>query len=212
MRIANGQVSRVYSPPSNTDSPTPTETMSFLRYSSILLLLPLTACGKGPEKISAPPEPVDSHAGHDHGPMGAADGQMPNDAAHGGLQSPHGTQNVSSEVKVIASGTAELAGDFAGVAEGWLFVMTRDPETGAPGFVSKVAVADGTMNAAGHQVVPFQVSTGDFSMGGPVGDSFTLEVFYDHDGMVDSKAGNGTVAVPAKTGQTGVVLKIEKID
>lgn len=186
--------------------------MSFLRYSSILLLLPLAACGKGPEKISAPPQPVDSHAGHGNAPMGAPEGQMPDDAVHGGIPSPHGAQNMSGEVKVIASGTVELAGDFAGVAEGWLFVMSRDPETGAPGYVSKVAVADGTLNAAGHQVVPFQVSTGDFSMGGPVGDGFNLEVRYDHDGMVDSKAGNGSVTVPVKTGQAGVAVKIEKID
>lgn len=212
MRIASGSVSRVYSPPSHTEQPPPNELMSLLRYSSILLLLPLAACGKGPEKISAPPQPVDSHAGHGHAPMGAAEGQMPNDAAHGGMQSPHGAQNVTGEVKVIASGTAELAGDFAGVAEGWLFVMSRDPETGAPGYVSKVAVAAGSLNDAGNQVVPFQVSTGDFSMGGPVGDGFNLEVRYDHDGMVDSKAGNGSVTVPVQTGQTGVVVKIEKMD
>jgi hypothetical protein len=174
-----------------------------------LLLFPLAACGKGPEKIAAPPQPVSGG----HAPsMGAGQGQMPNDSVHTGMQSPHGAQNPTGEVKVIASGTAELGGDFAGVAEGWLFVMSRDPETGAPGYVAKVAVADGQMNAAGHQVVPFQVSTGDFSMGGPVGDGFNLELRYDHDGMVDSKAGNGSVTIPVTTGQSGISVKIEKID
>ncbi|MCA8981326.1 MAG: hypothetical protein H6831_01965 [Planctomycetes bacterium] len=182
--------------------------MSFLRYSSFLLLLPLAACGEGPEKISAPPQP----AGSGHAPMGAASGQMPNDSTHTGMQSPHGTQDLSGEAKLIASGTVELGGDFAGVAEGWLFVMTRDAETGGPGYVSKVAVADGAMNAAGHQVVPFRVSTGDFAMGAMVGDDFLLEVRYDHDGMVDSKDGNGTVTIPATSGQQDVTVLLDKVD
>ena len=183
--------------------------MSLLRYSTLFLILPLAACGKGPEKISAPPQP----ASGGHAPsMGAGQGQMPADAVHGGVQSPHGAQNPTNEVKVIASGSVELAGDFAGVAEGWLFVISHDPETGAPGYVAKVAVADGSMNAAGHQVVPFRVSTGDFSMGGPVGDGFDLEVRYDHDGMVDSKAGNGTVTIPVTTGQAGISIVLDKID
>ena len=186
--------------------------MSLLRYSTLFLILPLAACGKGPEKISAQPEPVDSHAGHGHGPMGGAQGEMPNDSAHGGVQSPHGAQGQVGEIKLIASGEVELGGDFAGVAEGWLFVTSLDPETGAFGNTTKIEVASGTMNAAGHQVVPFSLSTGDFAMGVVSGDSFSLKVMYDHDGFVESKNGNGTQIVPIENGQTGLNVMLDKID
>jgi hypothetical protein len=186
--------------------------MSLLRYTTLFLILPLAACGKGPEKVSAPPEPADSHAGHGHGPMGGAQGQMPNDATHGGIQSPHGVQNQTGEIKLIASGEVELAGDFAGVAEGWLFVTSHDTATGAFGHSAKVEVAAGSKNAAGNQVVPFKLTTGDFAMGVVSDDSFSLKVMYDHDGFIESKSGNGTQIVPATNGQSGIVIKLEKID
>jgi len=201
--------------------------MSLLRLSALLLLLPLTACTEGPEKVAAgpTPPPADSHAGHDHAnnphdaepAMGAATGEMPNDATHGGAQSesPHGAQGPDGEVVTMASGEAELAGDYAGVVEGFLFVTSINPETGGKGHSAKVAVADGKLNAAGHQVVPFKLTTGDFSMGAVMDENYELKVQYDHDGFVNmggSAEGTGTVIVPVKRGQSDVRVTISKMD
>lgn len=187
---------------------------------TLLLILPtLAACNKGPEKVDAPRAANSAHASGGGGAMsggGMPTGPMPNDEIHGGagggVQSPHGTQNPSGEVEVLAAGEVELAGDYAGVAEGWLFVMTRDPETGAPGYVNKVAVADGAKNEAGNQVVPFELTTGHFAMGAPSGDEFLLVISYDHDGMVESKEGNGTATVDASKGETDHSLTIAQRD
>lgn len=190
--------------------------MSILRHAPLLILLSLAACNKGPEKVAGvPPTAVDPHAGHDHGAMEAGVSGMPNDAVHGGVPSPHGPQTISGEIELLVSGEVELAGDYQGVAEGFVFVSTRDPETDRPGYTTKLTVAAGKMNAAGRQVIPFQLTTGDFFMGAPVGDEFKLKVQYDHDGNVNMggvTGGTGTVFVPVTRGQKGLHVVIERKD
>ena len=194
--------------------------MTATRTALLFLALPLAvaACSKGPEKVAAKPAPQPSAPAHDpHGGMGGMDmnGRMPNDAIHGGMPSPHGQQNPTGVAEMLASGEVELAGEYAGVAEGFLFVSTRDADSDSPGYTTKISVAAGSRNAAGNQVVPFTVGTGDFFMGTPPGDTFNLKVQYDHDGMVNmggEAGGTGTVYVPATKGQTGISVTIEKKD
>lgn len=197
--------------------------MTAPRTALLFLVLPLAlaACSKGPEKVTPQPAPHSPAPAHDpHGGMGGMgsvdmNGRMPNDAIHGGTPSPHGPQNPTGVAELLASGEVELAGEYAGVAEGFLFISTRDVETDRPGYTNKIAVSSGSRNAAGNQVVPFTVSTGNFFMGAPPGDTFNLKVQYDHDGMVNmggETGGTGTVYVPAKKGQTDIAVTIENQD
>jgi len=189
--------------------------MTFLRATTLLLFLPLVACNKGPEKVSTTPtSPAGSHMG-----MGAAtdQGQMPDDATHGGSAkpSPHAVQDPNVELVVLVEGEVELAGEYAGVAEGWLFITTVDPATGGFGYTSKVAISSGSKNEAGNQIIPIKLTTGDFALGVAPGETFDLKVQYDHDGSVNmggSTEGIGTVVVPVTKGQTGIKVTIDQAD
>lgn len=167
------------------------------------LLLGLGSCFEGPERVDsqalragAPREtarPVDTSQGLPEGhppiPGTLPPGHPPLPGMQAGSPhgSPHGEHGAPSGEPIFA-GYIVLAGEIAHRSEGAVFVIARAPGQAGSLLVRKLELSDGELRADGTRSIPFELSEQD-SHGAQIPAQVQIEVYYDPDGIVETREG-----------------------
>jgi hypothetical protein len=200
------------------------------------LLLGLGACFEGPERLDpstrqqAPPvtarpadhnhplpaghpplagqlppghPPLDSQLPPGHPTLGGAARGMP----HGMPNVGHGT-NGTATGEVLFAGSVVLAGELGERRQGGVFVIARAPGGGGSLLVRKLEVSEGERGADGARILAFELTDQD-SHGVQIPPDVQLEVYYDPDGIVETREGRVTRVFPATRGDLSLRLVLD---
>lgn len=165
----------------------------------ILLALLSAACGDAPQKVDAPaPAAHSAGDGHDHS------------ADDGHDHSAHATTSAESPT---FSGVIVLKGPRAESDSGVLMVSLVSRGQRMPRMSYRLPLAGQPPAADGERRIPFRLdqSTDMLRSGLPAelqGTPLDLSVRFDQDGMVETREGDVTVAVPVGWGAEGLEIPI----
>lgn len=120
---------------------------------------------------------------------------------HGQASPPHGMPRPGHAPtgEVLFAGRVELMGPIAQQTRGGVFLIARAPGQGGSLLVRKLEVADGELREDGTRVLAFELSDQD-SHGTPIPAEVLLEVYFDPDGIVETREGRVGSTSEAKRG------------
>lgn len=178
------------------------------RTASLLAALSLLTfgCNKGPEKLPPKPQnPPAASGGAPHGPMGSTSTGGQAGPVHGGV----GTQ--AGEGEPLWAGSIELRGELSSREDGSLFVVVRPPGGGMPLVVRKFDLADAPPAPEGQlRHVSFRLASGDaMFLASPPPEVCDMEVYFDPDGVVETKEGRVGGTVQVNKGDLGLHLSLD---
>ena len=141
--------------------------------------LPLS-CGDAPERVDP----------------NASQAEMPNDANHGGAG------HAPADSEPLFFGQVRLTGELAKVTEGRVFVYARQPGTRIPTLIQHLEIP--FFEQDGEDKVQAYELTSSHTMGGmqmEIPDTLELKIYFDPDGLVDTREGQEEIIVPTVAGQ-----------
>jgi len=155
--------------------------------SSLALLASVAACGEPPQPVAANSTPA--------------------------AAAPHAGQPLPQPVPASFEGRVLLQGELAG-KDGFLMISACPKGSALPLMSYKIALTDAPPARGDERIVPFRLDTSNDLMGGgglphdATGMELELSVRFDVDGMVESKEGDVTVAVPVQPDATGIEVAL----
>lgn len=160
-----------------------------------LLALLLAACGDAPQKFE-PPAPGSSSAAH-----GAGDGH------------DHAAHAAAATGGPSWSGVIVLQGPRAESDTGVLMISLVSTGQRMPRMSYRIQLADQPPAVDGERRIPFRLDEQTDMLPGPVapeleGTPLSLSVRFDKDGVVETREGDVTIAVPVGWGAEGLEIPI----